>query len=85
MIEDPGQRQAEDFGRRQREIEQTYRYVFGSVEGRRVLGDILSFCHFGKLLSTDEERIEYNVGIAIARMSGIMSQVDVLAGITKGD
>lgn len=62
---------------------QRYRNVFGSEEGRRVLGDILITCHFGVPLNNDVERVEYNVGIAIARMSGIMSQIDTLAGIRE--
>lgn len=66
---------------RQKEIEQLYRNVFGSAEGRRVLGDILAFCHFGALLTTEVERIEYNVGVAIARMSGTMQEIDTLLKI----
>jgi len=84
MIEDPGQRQAEEQRRRDIEIEQLYGYVFlGSEQGRRVLGDILAFCHFGRRLNNDTERVEYNVGIAIAEMSGMMSEIDVLIGIRK--
>jgi hypothetical protein len=62
-------------------MELRYRNVFGSPEGRVVLGDILAFCHFGRLVASDEERVEYNVGVAIARMSGIMSEIDVLMKI----
>jgi hypothetical protein len=43
-----------------------------------VLGDILVSNHFGVPLNNEVERIEYNVGIAIARMSGMMSEVDAL-------
>ena len=75
-LDDPIERE-----RRQREREQLYRNVFGSPEGRVVLGDILAFCHFGRLLNNDEERTEYNVGVAIAGMSGIMSEIDVLLKI----
>jgi hypothetical protein len=32
-------------------------------------------------LNSEVERIEYNVGVAIARMSGIMSEIDVLLKI----
>jgi hypothetical protein len=67
--------------RRNREMEQLYRNVFGSAEGRRVLGDILAFCHFGRLLSNEVEQHEYNVGVAIARMSGIMGEIDALMKI----
>jgi len=35
-------------------------------------------------LNNEVERIEYNVAIAIARMSGTMSEVDALIGIVEG-
>jgi hypothetical protein len=70
-----------DQERRQRDMEAYYRNVFGSAEGRKVLGDIMAFCHFGKLLNDETERVEYNVGVAIARMSGIMSEIDQQLGI----
>jgi hypothetical protein len=63
------------------ELWQMYRNVFGTAEGRVVLGDILRMCHFGVPLNTEEERYEYNVGVAIVRMSGIMSAVDSLIGL----
>lgn len=69
---------------RQQEMEQLYRNVFGSAEGRKVLGHILAANHFGVPLNNEVERIEYNVGVAIARMSGIMSEVDSLLGIVEG-
>jgi hypothetical protein len=68
----------------EKEMRQYYRNLFGSAEGRKVLGDILVTCHFGVPLNNEAERIEYNVGIAIARMSGIMSEVDALMGIGEG-
>ena len=61
-----------------KEMRQYYRSVFSSTEGRKVLGDILVSNHFGVPLNNEVERIEYNVGIAIARMSGMMSEVDAL-------
>lgn len=64
-------------------MELRYRNVFGTAEGRVVLGDILAFCHFGRLVSNDEERVEYNVGVAIARMSGMMGEIDVLLKIRE--
>ena len=63
---------------------QRYRNVFGSLEGRRVLGDILVTCHFGVPINSEEARIEYNVGVYIARMSGAMEPIDSLLGITRG-
>jgi hypothetical protein len=59
-------------------MKQYYQSVFSSAEGRKVLGDILVSNHFGVPLNNEVERIEYNVGIAIARMSGMMSEVDAL-------
>ena len=61
-----------------KEMRQYYRSVFSSTEGRKVLGDILVSNHFGVPLNNEVERIEYNVGISIARMSGMMSEVDAL-------
>lgn len=67
---------------RRMEIEQLYRNVFSSAEGRRVLGDILAnTCHFGVPMNTEKEMHEYNVGVTIARMSGVMSDIDRQLGI----
>lgn len=70
-----------DWERKQRDMEQRYHNVFSSDEGRLVLGDILSICHFGVPLNNDAERIEHNVGVAIARMSGMMTAIDQHLGI----
>jgi hypothetical protein len=79
MIEfSPEERERE---RRSAEMRQRYRNIFGSEEGRRVLGHILAENHFGVPLNNEVERIEYNVAVAIARMSGTMSQIDELLGI----
>jgi hypothetical protein len=67
--------------KRRREMEQLYRNVFGSPEGRVVLGDILRENHFGVPLNSDAQRIEYNVGVTIARMCGIMGEIDTLLKI----
>jgi hypothetical protein len=67
----------------EQEMRQYYQSVFSSAEGRKVLGDILVSNHFGVPLNSEVERIEYNVAIAIARMSGIMSEVDSLLGILE--
>ena len=67
-----------------REMLKMYRNVFGTAEGLRVLGDILSnTCHFGVPLNNEVERVEYKVGVAIARMSGIMSVIDRQLGIEE--
>jgi hypothetical protein len=57
-------------------MRQRFRNVFGSEEGKRVLGEILRRNHFGVPLNNEVERIEYNVGVEIARMSGIMGAID---------
>ena len=64
-----------------KKMKQYYQSVFSSAEGRKVLGDILVSNHFGIPLNNEVERIEYNVGIAIARMSGMMGEVDALMRI----
>lgn len=55
-----------------REMQQRYRNVFGTAEGRIVLGDILTLGHFGETLNpTDPIAVaEYNAAIIIARMAG---------------
>jgi len=68
---------------KQRDMLQRYRNVFGTPEGRLVLGDILQMCHFGWGITTEEARIEYNVGIAIARMAGIMGAIAAQFGIEE--
>lgn len=70
-----------DLERRERERLLRYRNVFGSAEGLMVLGDILVRNHFGVPLNSEIERVEYNVAIEIARMSGIMSAIDKQLGI----
>jgi hypothetical protein len=67
--------------RKRQDIEQMYRNVFDSPEGRKVLGDILVTCHFGVPLNNEFERCEYNVGVAIARSSGIFEQIEMLLKI----
>jgi hypothetical protein len=54
------------------EMQQRYRNVFGSAEGRIVLGDILSVAGFGdKLDPTNPAQVSwYNCAIEIARLAG---------------
>lgn len=65
----------------QKEMEQRYRNVFGSAEGKKVLGHMLKGNHFGVPLNTETERIEYNVVILIARMCGALEEIDRFLGI----
>ena len=81
MIEYEGKEQADKIAAKVKEMEQLYRNVFSSAEGRKVLADILMACHFGETLNNDEERIQYNVGVAIAVRSGMMGEVDRLLTI----
>lgn len=71
------------------EIQQRYRNTFGSEEGRKVLGDILTMCHFGETLDPQDSVAvaEYNVGVTIARMAGALDLIYPQLGIetTKGD
>lgn len=67
-----------------KEMRQLCRNTFGTAEGRRVLGYLLTrFCNFGVPLETDVDRIEYNTGLAIAEMSGIMADIDRIVGIKE--
>ena len=61
-----------------------YRNVFGSPEGRAVLGDILTTTHFGETLNPENpvQVAEYNVGLAIAFKAGVFSLIYPQLGIT---
>jgi hypothetical protein len=60
--------------KRAEEMMQRYRNVFGTPEGRLVLGDILTLCHFGETLDPKDpvQAAEYNVGLTIVRMAGVL-------------
>jgi hypothetical protein len=68
-----------------KEMQQRYKNVFGTMEGRRVLGDILTLGHFGEILNPQEDvRLgEHNLAIAIARMAGAFDQVYQFYGMTE--
>ena len=59
------------------EMQQRYRNVFDTGEGRIVLGDILTLGHFGETLNpTDPIAVaEYNAAIVIARMAGAFDPI----------
>lgn len=61
----------------QEEMQQRYRNVFASMEGRAVLGDILTLGHFDVPLNADEpERLgERSLAVTIARMAGAFDQI----------
>lgn len=62
---------------RVRDMMQRYRNVFGSNEGRIVLGDVLTICHFGDTLDPNDpvQAAEYNVGLTILRMAGALDAI----------
>jgi len=60
-----------------REMQQRYKNVFGTAEGKIVLGDILTLGHFGETLNPADvvAVAEYNAAIVIARMAGALDTV----------
>ena len=62
---------------RVREMMQMYRNVFGTPEGRIVLGDILTLGHFGETLNPDDPARfgEYSLAVVIARQAGAFDQL----------
>lgn len=67
-----------------RDLQQRYKNVFGTVEGAKVLGDILTLGHFGETLNpTDLCAVgEHNVVVTIARMAGAFDAVYNQFGMT---
>lgn len=69
-----------------RDMQQRFRNVFGSTEGRRVLGEILTWGHFGETLDTPTAMAENNFAVAIARMAGVFDPLWKHVGLDrKGD
>jgi hypothetical protein len=68
-----------------KEMQTRYRNVFGTAEGRIVLGDILTLGHFGEpILPTDSAAVsENNAAILIARMAGAFDLLYDQLGMTK--
>lgn len=68
-------------------MQQRYRNVFGTMEGRIVLGDILTLGHFGESLNPADlvAVAEYNAAITIARMAGAFDPLWQHLGMTKGE
>lgn len=69
------------------DMQQRYKNVFASMEGRAVLGDILTLGHFGVTLNPDEPaRVgERNIAITIARMAGAFDQIYQHLSMTQGE
>lgn len=75
--------------REAQEMQHRYRNIFGTPEGRRVLGDILTLGHFGVTLNPNDpvQVAEYNVALTIARMAGALDPMYSQLGMEtkKGD
>lgn len=69
----------------EQEMRQRYKNVFGSAEGRVVLGNILTLGHYGVTLDADnrDQVAEYNFAIVIATMAGALEPVDKQLGIAR--
>lgn len=66
---------------------QRYKNVFGTPEGKRVLGDILNLGNFGKNIHpSDSAKIaEQNFAVTIARMAGVFDPLYTELGIVRED
>lgn len=67
------------------DVNQMYRNVFGTPEGREVLGDILTKGHYGVTLDGDnrDQIAEYNFALMVATRSGVFDQVYAQLGLIK--
>lgn len=67
------------------ELQRLYKNVFGTAEGRIVLGDILTLGHFGETLNPSDPVAvaEYNAAITIARMAGAFDTMYRHLGMTE--
>jgi hypothetical protein len=67
------------------EMQNRYRNVFGTAEGRIVLGDILTLGHFGEtLIPTDQVSVaEHNAAVTIARTAGAFDELWQYLGMIK--
>jgi hypothetical protein len=68
------------------EMQQCYRNVFGTAEGLRVIGDILTLGHFGETIDPNDpvKVAEYNFAIVIARSACVLDQLFVQLGMAVG-
>jgi hypothetical protein len=65
------------------DVQQRYRNVFQSAEGKRVLGDILALGHFGVTLDSEnrDQVAEYNFALVIATKAGVLDSIYQQLGI----
>lgn len=67
------------------EMQQRYRNVFGTDEGRLVLGDILTMGHFGEMLNPADpvQVAEHNAAVLIARTAGAFDDLWRYLGMAR--
>ena len=67
-----------------KEMQQRYRNVFGTDEGRRVLGDILKLGHFAMNIDPNDPILvtEKNFAETIARTAGAFDSIYLELGMT---
>jgi hypothetical protein len=59
-----------------KEMQQLYKNVFGSAEGRVVLGDILTKGHYGVTLDPETDQVaEYNFALVVGTLAGAFDQI----------
>lgn len=68
-----------------KEMQQRYRNVFDTPEGRMVLGDILTLGHLGVNIDPNDPILvtEKNFAETIARTAGAFDQIFQYLGMTK--
>lgn len=66
-----------------REMQQRFKNVFGTIEGRIVLGEILTLGHFGETLNSSIDMAENNFAVTIARMAGAFDPLWIHLGMTE--
>ncbi len=71
---------------RYEEMQQYYHNVFQSMEGQKVIGDILTVGHFGETIDPNDpvKVAEYNFAIVIARMAGVLDPLYQQLGMAVG-
>lgn len=64
---------------------QRYKNVFGTVEGQKVLGDILLEGHYGVTLDSENQHQigEYNLALLIATKAGVFDTIYQQLGMRK--
>lgn len=69
------------------EMQQRYRNVFGSSEGKLVLGDIANMCHaFDSVDANDPVLVtQRNVALVILQMAGALDSIYLQLGIADAN